>query len=92
MVFSVADTGTTRQKFEKTEFVQVTIILYKEAVKRRILTEFLYEFPKKVGWDDRIVFYFAGHGQTEELTNGVKKGYIIPIDAKNSNYPATAFL
>jgi hypothetical protein len=69
--FSVADAGTTRQKIEKTEFVQVTIILYKWAVKRRILTEFLYEFPIKVGWDDRIVIL----GTLMNLLNNYYLGY-----------------
>jgi len=35
-------------------------------------------------------FFFAGHGQTETLPGGGKKGYIIPVDADMSNYSSTA--
>jgi tetratricopeptide (TPR) repeat protein len=88
--FAVADAGAVRQKFKETGFDQITTIFNKEATQRRILTELFYELPKKVGRNDRVVFYFAGHGQTEDLSNGGKRGYIVPVDADTSNYPATA--
>jgi len=88
--FAVVDAEAVRQKFEETGFDQITTILDKEATQRRILTELFHELPKKVGHNDRVVFYFAGHGQTEDLPKGGKKGYIIPVDADTSNYPATA--
>ena len=88
--FAVAEAGAVRQKFELTGFDQITTILDKEATRRRILTELFHELPKKVGPDDRMVFYFAGHGQTEDLASGAKRGYIIPVDADHSSYPASA--
>jgi uncharacterized caspase-like protein len=36
------------------------------------------------------LFYFAGHGQTEDLPGGGKKGYIIPVDAETDSYASTA--
>ena len=37
-----------------------------------------------------MIFYFAGHGQTEELPGGGKQGYIIPVDAGLDDFTATA--
>ena len=56
----------------------------------RILTELFHELPKQVGHNDRVLFYFAGHGQTEDLPNGGKRGYIIPVDADTSNFSSSA--
>lgn len=88
--FAVNDARAIREKLEETGFDHITIILDKEATQRRILTELFHELPKKVGRNDRVVFYFAGHGQTEELPKGGKRGYIIPVDAEMSHYSATA--
>ncbi|MBI4518624.1 MAG: caspase family protein [Deltaproteobacteria bacterium] len=40
--------------------------------------------------DDRVLFFFAGHGQTESLPNGDSKGYLIPADASWERYAETA--
>jgi len=88
--FAVADAGAVKQKLEKAGFDHITTIFDKEATQRRILTELFHELPKKVGRHDRVVFYFAGHGQTEDLAKGGKRGYIIPVDADMSNYSGTA--
>ena len=88
--FAVADAGAVKQKLEKAGFDHITTIFDKEATQRRILTELFHELPKKVGRHDRVVFYFAGHGQTEDLAKGGKRGYIIPVDGDMSNYSGTA--
>ena len=88
--FAVNDAKAVMRKLEKTGFEEITVIFDKEATQRRILTELFYELPKKVGRDDRVLFYFAGHGQTEELQDGGRKGYIMPFDADTSSYSSTA--
>ena len=87
-VFSRAE--AVKQKLKETGFSQITTILNKEATQRRILTELFNELPQKVGRNDRVLFYFAGHGQTDDLPGGEKKGYIIPVDGDISNYSATS--
>jgi hypothetical protein len=41
------------------------------------------ELRLKTGKDDRVIFFFAGHGTTEEST---KQGYIVPFDAEEGRY------
>ncbi|MBW2027782.1 MAG: caspase family protein [Deltaproteobacteria bacterium] len=88
--FAVNDAKAVRQKLFETGFDQITTIFDKEATQRRILTELFHELPRKVHRNDRVIFYFAGHGQTEELPNGGRQGYIVPVDADTSNYSSTA--
>jgi hypothetical protein len=88
--FAVNDAKAITKRLKETGFEHITVILDKEATQRRILTELFHELPKKVGLNDRLFFYFAGHGQTEDLPKGGKRGYIIPVDGDVSNYGATA--
>jgi peptidoglycan/xylan/chitin deacetylase (PgdA/CDA1 family)/Flp pilus assembly protein TadD len=46
--------------------------------------------PAKVSHDDRIFFFFAGHGATREMSENRQTGFIIPVDADKTNYYATA--
>ncbi|MEW6265225.1 MAG: caspase family protein [Thermodesulfobacteriota bacterium] len=88
--FAVPDALAIKAKFEQTGFDEITVILDKEATQRRILTELYEELPKKVQMEDRVVFYFAGHGQTQELPGGGAKGFILPVDAGMDDFTATA--
>ena len=88
--FAVNDAKAITEELKKTGFDHITVILDKEATQRRILTELFHQLPETVGRNDRLFFYFAGHGQTEDLPKGGKRGYIIPVDGDVSNYGATA--
>jgi tetratricopeptide (TPR) repeat protein len=88
--FALEDAEAIRKRFEESGFDEIITILDKAATQRNILTVLGYELPKKVDRNDRVVMYFAGHGQTEDLPTGDQKGYIIPVDADTSNYFATA--
>lgn len=88
--FAVNDAKAIKEKLMETGFDEITTIFDKEATQRRILTELFHELPRQVGRNDRVLFYFAGHGQTEDLPNGGKKGYIIPVDADTSNFSSSA--
>ena len=59
----------------------VRYLIDKEATQSNIKKE-LSNLRKKVGENDRVVFYFAGHGETEEL--GIDEGdigFLLPSDA-----------
>jgi hypothetical protein len=43
------------------------------------------------GIDNRLVFYFAGHGHTINTSYGDKLGYIVPADAPNPNNNEASF-
>lgn len=88
--FAVRDAKAIQMKLQESGFDEVITLLDKEATQRRILTVLGFELPSKVGREDRVVFFFAGHGQTEDMPTGGKKGYVIPVDADLSNYVATA--
>ncbi len=44
------------------------------------------------GRDNRLLFYFAGHGHTLKLAYGGEMGYIVPIDAPNASQDEAGFL
>jgi len=88
--FAVRDAKALQKKLQESGFDEIITLLDKEATQRRILTVLGFELPGKVGREDRVVFFFAGHGQTEDTPGGGKKGYIIPVDADLSNYAGTA--
>jgi len=88
--FAINDAKAVKKILQETGFNDITTVFDKEATQRRILTELFNNLPKKAGHNDRVLFYFAGHGQTEDLSGGGKKGYIIPVDADTSNYASTA--
>jgi len=87
---AVFDAKAVQSIFEQTGFNEVTLILDKEATQRRILTELYSELPKKVTRDDRIVFYFAGHGTTMKADGKLPTGYIIPVESGLTDVPVTA--
>ncbi|MEI7982170.1 MAG: SUMF1/EgtB/PvdO family nonheme iron enzyme [Bacteroidota bacterium] len=41
--------------------------------------------------DNRLLFYFAGHGYTVKTNYGEELGYIVPVDAPNPNYDLARF-
>ncbi len=44
------------------------------------------------GVDDRLLFYFAGHGYTRKLSYGAEMGYIVPVDAPRPDDDPHGFL
>jgi uncharacterized caspase-like protein len=42
--------------------------------------------------ENRLLFYFAGHGHTLKQAYGGEMGYIVPVDAPNPNFDLNGFL
>lgn len=63
-----------------------------EATRQRIMEVLGDEFTdgKKIQRDDRVFFFFAGHGATRTFEDGRQLGFIVPVDADASNYYSTA--
>ncbi len=60
------------------------------ATRRRMLKVLGTELPSIADRDTLAMIYFAGHGQTETLPNGGKRGYLIPVDADTDDVFSTA--
>jgi len=76
---------------DKFHFHKDNIVLLKneEATKTKIIQEFS-NITKKAGANDRVLIFFAGHGETEDLPDGGEMGYLLPIDGKNDDLYATS--
>lgn len=88
--FAVADANAVASRLGSIGFDKVTVVADADASKRRILTEIYERLPDRIGPDDSLLVFFAGHGQTLDLEKGGKRGFVIPVDAGFQNYPATA--
>ena len=42
--------------------------------------------------NDRVLIFFAGHGQTMDLPDGGEMGYLLPVDGNKDNLFATSIL
>jgi hypothetical protein len=59
-----------------------------QATRQNILRQ-LETIRKSIDANSRVVFYFAGHGQTEDLPGGRERGYIVPADADAYDWQGT---
>jgi hypothetical protein len=70
-------------------FDHVEEIYDREASRERILRLLGTELVQQTDRDDLAVIFFAGHGHTETLQNGEKRGYIVPADGDPADVFAT---
>lgn len=71
------------------DFDEVFTLFDDEATYATLMEWLRDRLAAKVGPDDRVVVFFAGHGTTRESIQGEKRGYLVPYDAaegKFSNY------
>ena len=85
--YAVNDARSVRSKLLDLGFESGKIFeLYnREATKENILRVVADELPRETGPNDRVLLFFAGHGQTEELPGGIKRGFLIPVDGDLNN-------
>ena len=69
---------------------EVIEIYDREATRERILGLLGEDLPGIVDEETLAVVFFAGHGHTETLSNGEKRGYIIPVDGDTRKVYSTA--
>jgi len=67
---------------------QIYLLTDEQATLKNILAK-LEKIRGAVDENSRMVFYFAGHGQTEDLPGGRERGYIVPVDADAYNWQHT---
>jgi hypothetical protein len=88
--YAVNDARSVEKLLKGLGFDEVIMVLDGEATQQRILRVLGDELYAKTHDDDRVFIFFAGHGQTQDLPNGGKIGYIIPADGDLHNYYSTA--
>lgn len=71
---------------EELNFPSTQVIILKDgqATKQTILDKFLDLRDKAGDPDDRVLVFFAGHGQTEQSLRG-PVGYLVPVDGNPIN-------
>ena len=74
------DARRTAAQLRKLGFDEVIEIYDADATRQEILTLLGDRLPAALGEEDLAFIFFAGHGQTETLPNGEKRGYLIPVD------------
>ena len=62
----------------------ITLITDEDATKDNILDGF-GDILQKAGEKDRVLVFYAGHGETYKLPNGGDMGYLIPVDGNVDN-------
>lgn len=62
----------------------IIVLLDQAATRAAITSAFLSMVNAPVGPDDRIIFFFAGHGSTQQARRG-EVGYLIPHDGNPSD-------
>jgi uncharacterized caspase-like protein len=89
--YAVADAKAIKEALPALGFPQnkTQLLLDREATKARI-EWVLYNDFRHMGSEDRLLVYFAGHGETSPLKHGQEEGYILPVDADAEALPATA--
>ncbi|MCX5846804.1 MAG: caspase family protein [Deltaproteobacteria bacterium] len=87
--YAVNDAKAIEKRLKDLGFETKTLIDH-NATKANILKLLGDELPRKAEKNDRVVIFFAGHGQTEEMPDGTQMGYIIPVDADLRDIFSTA--
>ncbi len=62
-------------------FDEVIEVYDEQATRQRMMQVLGNELGEHVDENSMVFIYFAGHGQTETLPGGAKRGYLIPWDA-----------
>jgi len=66
-------------------FDEVIELQDKEASSKRLLQILNDYLPRKVGRQDRVVFFFAGHAGITQDSQSKELGYLVPWDAQLNN-------
>ena len=82
---AVADAKAVAESFRRLGFDEVIELYNKDASLKRLNTLLHDILPRKVGRQDRLVIYFAGHAGITQDMNGKDLGYLVPWDAQISN-------
>ncbi|MCP5002975.1 MAG: DUF1566 domain-containing protein [Planctomycetes bacterium] len=87
--YAISDATDVKQHLEKMGFDEIITLMDHDATKHNITRVLGDRLPRQVQKEDRVLIFFAGHGQTEDI-GGRQYGYIIPVDGDIRNYYSSA--
>ncbi len=87
--FAVSDAKHVAKKLEELGF-EVRTLIDEQATRQNIIQLLADDIGLKAKENDRIMFYFAGHGATKEKADKSYMGYILPHDYDPAKHSATA--
>ena len=67
----------------------VSLLINEQASKQNIIKSFS-TITKNAKSNDRVVVFFAGHGETMDLPGGGEKGYLIPVEGDANDLYVTS--
>lgn len=86
--YAAADARAIGKELDRRGY-QVTILLNEQATQRAINTELRSKLRQRTNKDDRVVVYYAGHGQDDKFEGSRTMGYLLPVDGELENIPGT---
>lgn len=87
--YAVNDATSVKNHLKKLGFDEIISLMDHEATKHNITQLLGDTLLRQVHKDDRVLIFFAGHGQTEDIGER-QYGYIIPVDGDTQNYYSSA--
>lgn len=82
---SVADGKALAEALRKIGFEEIVEVYDKNASSKAMHHILRDVLPRKVGRQDRVVLFFAGHAGITQDRNGQDLGYLVPWDAQTNN-------
>jgi len=87
--YAVADAKSMAKLLEQQNF-SVVSFFDAQATRQAILSELGDRLPTMVGESDRVVVFFAGHGETRQFGRASTMGYLLPVESQQTALSATA--
>lgn len=87
--YAVTDAQAVGAELEAHGF-SVVKLLGKQATRERILEVLGDELPSQMKPEDRLLVFYAGHGETRMIAGGQTMGYLLPVDAKRDRLHTSA--
>jgi len=84
------DVELVRAALERNGF---NVTVYNDLDKQQMdqaFTDFINKYGNQP--ENRLLFYFAGHGHTVKTSYGEQLGYVVPVDAPNPNKDESGFM
>ncbi|TAJ08876.1 MAG: hypothetical protein EPO61_08200 [Nitrospirae bacterium] len=87
--YAVADAQAIGEELERRGFTVIRL-LNQQATGERIRAVLGDELPARMKPEDRLLVFYAGHGETRTISGGQPMGYLLPVDAYRERLHGTA--